>query len=99
MTLSEAKRGWRHKTAKLRSFIHVIYCDKLSIKHRAGQEGMTEFMVGSRVSLPWHCGYFGLIIIYGAGSPVHWGMFNSISGLCPLDASRNSPVVTTKDVF
>ena len=64
-----------------------------------GRKGMTELMFWSRVSLPWHCGYFGLIIIYGAGSPVHWGMFNSISGLCPLDANRNSPVMTTKDVF
>ena len=64
-----------------------------------GSKDMTEFTVWSRVSLPWHCGYFGLIIIYGGGSPVGCRMFNSVSGLWPLDANRNSPVVTTKDIF
>ena len=64
-----------------------------------GSKDMTEFTIWSRVSLPWYEGYFGLIIIYCGGSPVPCRMFNSIPGLCPLDANRNPPVVTTKNVF
>lgn len=40
-----------------------------------------------------------MTIIYGGGSSAHCRMFNSVSGLCPLDANRNSPVVATKHLL
>ena len=41
---------------------------------------------------------WGRVILRVGGCPVHCGMFSCISGLYPLDASRNvpHPVMTTK---
>lgn len=45
-------------------------------------------MVLLRVSQPWHYWYLGWTILRMEGYPVHWRIFSSYLGLCPLEVSR-----------